>query len=70
MIVAVVLVFPSAEDLAITDERAELTGSEVVYEANLTNTGDGTVLSPDITVYLNNTDGSVAETQVLKESHI
>lgn len=60
-----IFIFPGADDLVLTDERAELTGSEVVYEANLTNTGDGTILDPDITVYLNNTDGSIAETQVL-----
>lgn len=70
MIVAVALVLPGANDLVLTDERAELTGSELVYEMNVTNTGDGSVTGTDITVHLNTTDGTVAETQVLEDEDV
>lgn len=65
MIASVVLVLPDATDLDVTDERTELTDSELVYEMTMENTGDGTVTGTSVTVHLNTTEGTVAERGVL-----
>lgn len=70
MIASVVLVIPDATDLDVTDERTELTGSELVYEMTMENTGDGTVSGTDVTVHLNTTEGTVAETVALNDRDI
>jgi hypothetical protein len=70
MVITAFLALPSAGDLEHTGERAELTDSEMTYEMNITNTGDGSVIATNITVYLNTTGETVAETQILESGRV